>query len=353
MRVTVDKSVFDQYGTNCVPADSFHDFLMNMEIKKSYVLSTDPSISVGDVQSKLNQLDFLFFSGILSRSVNQPVVPHFSDCIVIIGGEQDDIDKRFSPTEINTYLNTPAMIVVENSLNDGWFVRAIMKHFEPTIKFEDLLTNNLVSIDPASGSGARNRVEYHLSTHKNQPKYLRCLVIVDGDKRFPGDTTYGSHQTQQNDGAYFQSKAIAYHILEKRAMENYMPDEVYDSHRNVFGNNWVDAYLRLTEEQKNYYYIASGFLKDIPKAMRNDESKKRDRAQALSAEIQTVFSTITDGDYLTLLTNPYIGGTFKEEFPKHYNDSQVTKESLLRRSPVKPNGKSELEEIAEKIIQLL
>ena len=33
MRVTVDKSVFDQYGTNCVPTDSFHDFLMNMELK--------------------------------------------------------------------------------------------------------------------------------------------------------------------------------------------------------------------------------------------------------------------------------------------------------------------------------
>lgn len=353
MRVTLDKSVFDQYGTNHVPADSFHDFLMNMETKKGYVLSTAPAISVGDVQSKLNQLDFLFFSGILSRSVNQPVEPHFSDCVVIVGGEHDDIDKRFAPTEINAYLNTPAMIVVENSLNDGWFVRAIMNHFEPTIRFEEQLTNNLVSIDPASGSGARNRVEYHLSTHKNQPKYLRCLVIVDGDKRFPGDTTYGSYQTQQNDGTYFQSKAIAYHILEKRTMENYMPDEVYDSNRGVFENNWVDAYMRLTEEQKNYYYIAMGFLKDVPRAVRNDANLNKDRTQVQPVAIQTLFSTVTDADYLVLLNNPHIGGNFKDEFPKFYNDANVTKATLLRRSPLKPNGKSELEEIAEKIRQLL
>lgn len=353
MRVTLDKSVFDQYGTNHVPADSFHDFLMNMETKKGYVLSTAPAISVGDVQSKLNQLDFLFFSGILSRSVNQPVEPHFSDCVVIVGGQQNDIDKRFAPTEINEYLNTPATIVVENGMNDGLFVRAIMKHFSPEINFEEQLSNNLVTIDPASGSGASSRVDHHLSIHHNQPKYLRCLVIVDGDKRYLGDTTYGSYQRQQNLGSYLQSKKVAYHVLEKRTMENYMPDEVFDSHRNVFGNDWVDAYKRLSEEQKNYYYISGGFLKDVPKAIRNDESKKKDKTQALPVEIQTVFSTVTDADYLVLLNNPHIGGNFKDEFPKFYNDANVTKATLLRRSPLKPNDKSELEEIAEKIRQLL
>lgn len=353
MKVMVDKSIFEQYGTDSVSPDSFHDFLMVMETKKSYALSTDSTISIEMAQSKLDQIDFFFFSGISSRSVNLPTEPHSSDCVVTVGGEAESNNKRFALTEINEYLNTPAMVIVENGMNDGLFVRAIMKHFSPEINFEEQLSNYLVYIDPASGSGASSRVHHHLSVHHNQPKYLRCLAIVDGDKRFPGDTTYGSYQRQQNLGTYLQSKKVAYHILEKRTMENYMPDEVYDSNRGVFGNNWVDAYKRLTEEQKNYYYISGGFLKDVPKAIRNDESKKKDKTQALPVEIQTVFSTVTDADYLVLLNNPHIGGNFKDEFPKFYNDANVTKATLLRRSPLKPNGKSELEEIAEKIRQLL
>lgn len=353
MKVMVDKSIFEQYGTNCVPSDSFHDFLMVMETKKSYVLSTDSTISTDMVQSKLDQIDFFFFSGISSRSVNLPAEAHSSDCVVTVGGETESNNKRFALTEINEYLNTPAMVIVENGLNDGWFVRAIMKHFSPEINFEEHLSNNLVAIDPASGSGASSRVDYHLSVHHNQPKYLRCLAIVDGDKRFPGDTTYGSYQRQQNLGTYFQSKKVAYHVLEKRTMENYMPDEVYNSHRSVFGNDWVDAYMRLTEEQKNYYYISVGFLKDVPKAVRKDANLNKDRTQVQPVAIQTLFSTVSDADYLVLLNNPHIGGNFKDEFPKYYNDSQVTKDSLLHRCPRKADGNSELEEIAEKIRQLL
>ena len=353
MKVLVDKSIFEQYGTNRVPPDSFHDFLMVMETKKGYVLSTDSTISTNMVQSKLNQLDFFFYSGISLRDVNLPTEAHGSDCVLVVGGETENDDKRFAPTEINEYLNTPAMVIVENGMNDGLFVRAIMKHFSPEINFEEQLSNNLIAIDPASGSGASNRVDYHLSVHHNQPKYLRCLVIVDGDKRFPGDNTYGSYKRQQNLGAYLQSKKVAYHILEKRTMENYMPDEVYDSHRNVYGDDWVDAYKRLTEEQKDYYYISGGFLKDVSKDAKTDESKKKDRTQVSPVDIQTLFLRVSDADYLALLNNPHIGGNFKDEFPKYYNDPQVTKESLLRRSPLKPNGKSELEEIAEKIRQLL
>ncbi len=353
MKVTIDKSIFEQYGSNCVPSDRFHDFLMNMETQKSYVLCTDPAIRPEDVQSKLNQLDNLILGGVLSRSINLPVEQHFSDCVVVVGGEHEDIDKRFSLNEINEYLHTAATIVVENGKNDGCFVRAIMKYFTPLINFEEQLSNRSVDIDPAGGSGAKSRIEYFLDIHHNQPKYLRHLVIVDGDKRFPGDNTYESYRTQQNDDEYFQSKTVFYHILEKRTMENYMPDEVYSSQRNVFGDSWVDAYLRLTEEQKDYYYIAVGFLKDVPKNVRKDTNLNKDRTQLQPVAIQDLYSTVSDGDYQVLLNKPDIGGTFKNEFPRYYNDSQVTMDSLLRRSPRKPTGKSELEEIAEKIKQLL
>lgn len=352
MRVTVDKSVFDQYGTNCVPTDSFHDFLMNMELKKSYVLSTDPSINAGDVQSKLDYLEFLVFSGIVSRSINQPTEPHSSDCVVIVGGQQDDIDKRFAPTEINEYLNSPATIVVENGKNDGCFVRAIMKHFAPSINFEEQLSNSFVVIDPASGSGAKSRIEYFLNIHHDQPKYLRCLVIVDGDKRFPGDNTYGSYQTQQTDGAYFQSKNVTYHVLEKRAMENYMPDEVFEHNRNVFSDDWVNAYLYLTEEQKDYYYIAEGFQKDIPNYKRQAQIYDW---QDLPNGIQTLYRDVVQtANYHHLLKQPYHHGNFKNDFPVYFvNSPYVYKDSLLRRSPCNASGKSEIEEIAEKIRQLL
>lgn len=352
MKVMVDKSIFEQYGTNCVPSDSFHDFLMVMETKKSYVLSTDSTISTDMVQSKLDQIDFFFFTGISSRSVNLPTEPHSSDCVVTIDGEAESNDKRFALNEINEYLNTPAMVIVENGMNDGLFVRAIMKHFSPQVNLEEQLSNNLFAIDPAGGSGARSRVEYHLSIHHDQPKYLRCLVVVDGDKRFPSDTTYGSFHAQQNDIAYYQSKNVAYHVLEKRAMENYMPDEVYEHNRNVFTDDWVNAYLNLNEEQKDYYYVAEGFQKDLPKTKRNAMIFDW---HDLPVGVQNLYSdVIQTANFQHLLGQPFYKGNFKNEFPVYFLESPfIYKSSLLHRCPRKANGKSELEEIAEEIRQLL
>ncbi len=305
------------------------------------------------VSSRLDYIDNAILGVILNRSINLPVESHNSDCVMVVGGEVYTDQKHFAPTEINEYLNTSATIVVENGKNDGYFVRAIMKHFAPSVEFEEQLSNNNVVIEAAGGSGARSRINYFLDIHHNKPKYLRHLVIVDGDKRFPEDNTYGSFKTQQKNREYFQSNAVFYHILEKRAMENYMPDEVYDSHRDEFGDSWVNAYLKLTEIQKDYYYIAKGFRKDVPGNMQNDASLNTDRTRLLPAAIQDLFSTVSDLDYQVLLDKPN-GKNFKDVFPEHYNDSQVTKDSLLRRSPRKPtSGKSELEEIAEKIKQLL
>lgn len=348
MRVTLNKSVFVQYGTSFVPTDNFHDFLMNMANKKSYVLSTDPSISSADIQSKLNNLDFLIFSGILSRSVSCPVELHCSDCVVVVGGEQDDIDKRFSPTEINEYLNTSATIIVENGKNDGCFVRAIMKHFASSVNFEEQLSNNAVVIDPAGGSGAKSRIGYFLSIHHMQPKYLRCLVIVDGDKRYPGDTSFENFKSQQSDSDFFQSNKVIYHILEKRAMENYMPDEVFEHNRFLFSDCWVNAYLHLTAEQKDYYYIAKGFQKDIP----SDKHSCRSWID-LPVDIQKLYvDVIKTANFDYLFSQPY-KGNFKNNFPSLFDSIFVYKDSLLNRCSCKADGKSELEDIVEKIIQLL
>ena len=323
-----------------------------METKGNHAMVVDSAIRTQDIQSKLNQIDNILLSGVLKQSANLPVEPHTSDCTVVVGGEQEFNQKRFALTEINEYLSVPATIIVENGLNDGLFIRAIEKHFDAVVPFEELLSNHHVQIDPAGGSGARSRVEYHLGIHHSQPKYLRCMVVEDGDKRFPQDTQYGNFQRQQKDAEYYRSVNVTYHVLEKRAMENYMPDEVFDRHRNTFTNEWVDAYLHLTEEQKDYYYIAEGFQKDL-----TSQAKKAQDYDCcnLPQSVQQLYADVMGtANYQHLLKQPFAGGHFKNSFPQYFTNSPyVNKNSLLRRCPRKANGKSELEEITEEIRQLL
>jgi len=75
---------------------------------------------------------------------------------------------------------------------------------------------------------------------KENHKYLRCFVLVDSDKKFPNDTT---KQNRVNLFQFLDSLGIPYHELEKREMENYLPDEVFETIED--NNDFIQAYLKL------------------------------------------------------------------------------------------------------------
>lgn len=348
MNVYIDRDIFLNYGTPQVSGEDFNELLGHVPYKCS--ISTNQSIDPTFLTT-MDHLDKMRFLNLLQRCNEMPHSSHKSDCIVTMDGESELTERIFSLSEMCEYVSFGARIVLEDATNDGYFIKAIEHFFENTMDFSKLLSKGFVEIDNAGGSGAKRRIGEFIDIHKGKPKFLRCLVIVDGDCRYEGDTEYENYDKQLDEKKYFEDRGVTYHVLKKRAQENYMPDEVFDNNRHVFGDDWVNAYLRLTPKQKDYYYTAGGFLKDIPKANKEKEEYEFDK---LPQGIQKLFSDVSPGNYQHLLHGPNLHGSFKSEFPKFFNDPHICKDALLYRvnhpESVDPD---ELMHIVEEIRQLL
>ncbi len=347
MNVSIDKDVLLNLGSAQSNSDDFNELLGLVPYWCS--ISTIQEIDKSTL-AKLDHQDKFRFSQLLAKCNNQSHIPSLSDCIVTRNGESELVDREFGLSEICEYVTFGAHIVLEDATNDGYFIKAVERVFEDTFDFSRLLSRGIVAID-TGGSGAKRRVEEFINTHHGKPKFLRCLVIVDGDCRFPGDTDFENYKKQKDEKKFFEERGVGYYILKKRAQENYMPDEVFDSNRNLFGNEWVDAYLSLNPEQKDYYYIAEGFSKDIPKAYKDAGDLGFDK---LPQKVQDLFWNVSPGNYQHLLHKPNLLGSFKSEFPKFFNNPHVYKASFMTRvGHPQSTDPDELIHIVEKIRQLL
>ena len=348
MNVYIDKDIFLNYGTSQVNGDDFDELLGSVPYRCS--ISTAQSID-STTLSRLSHEDRLRFLNLLQRCNDKPHTSSKSDCIVTLDGESEFTEKIFSLSEVCEYVSFGARIVLEDATNDGYFIKAIERFFENTLDFSKLISKNIIVIANAGGSGAKRRIADFIDDHHGKPKFLRCLVIVDGDCRYDGDTEYENYKKQLDEKKYFEDRGVTYHVLKKRTQENYMPDEVFDNNPHVFGEDWVNAYLRLTPKQKDYYYIAEGFSKDIPKANRD---KGEYEFNKLPQGIQNLFGNVSSGNYLHLLHGPNLHGSFKSEFPKYFNDPHICKDALQNRvNHPESKNPDELMHIVEEIRQLL
>lgn len=343
MIITFDKSVFSKYGTPDVDKKTFGRILA-LANSKDATISLDPQSDVNNAD--LDSGDLFFLMDLLKSSSKYPQPKRESDCIIKVNGESFSVNRIIGISEACEYIASPAIIIVENGTNDGYFLRTIERNFDSSINFERLLSENIVAIDNGGGSGALSRVEYYLSIHQQKAKLLRCLVIVDGDKRFPGDNDYANKKKQEKESREFSQKGILYHILSKRALENYMPDDVFIDQKRKFGDSWVNAYVKLSDKQKDYFYTASGFKKDIPNKLEN-------KFENLPIEIQNLFTDI--GGNFNILKNSSNLGNFKEAFAElFFSSPYANKTTLLKRlqhpQAANPN---EFNQIVEEIRQLL
>lgn len=343
MIITFDKSVFSKCGTPDVDPKVLGKIL-NLASIKDVTISLDPKSDVQNADIDSGSLFILM--DLLKKSSKCPQPKRVSDCIIKVNGEGYSEGRIIGMSEACEYISSPAIIIVENGTNDGCFLRAIERNFDSSINFEQLLSENIVAIDNGGGSGALSRVEYYLSIHQNKSKLLRCLVIVDGDKRFPGDNNYANKKKQVKESREFLQKGILYHILSKRALENYMPDEMFIDQKRKFGVSWVNAYVKLSDEQKDYFYTASGFKKDIP-------SDHENKFENLPKGVRDLFMGI-GGNYNILKDSSSLGN-FKEAFARLFMDSPyVNKTTLLKRlQHPKATNPDEFNQITDKIRQLL
>lgn len=184
------------------------------------------------------------------------------------------------------FFREPLWIVLENSNNDSYFIKSIINHFDDEKKYvTDCLNNRWIQFANAGGSSVKHQIkeklssfDYLVSTHgTNNNKYYRGFVILDSDREFLGQARKDDYN---NLIPYLVSNGISWHILEKRAMENYMPDEVINEIKTKKSKSknpedkkcvsWINVYEHLSSEQKDFTnYVGQKPFADLDPAAQN------------------------------------------------------------------------------------
>lgn len=270
-------------------------------------------------------------------------------------------DKKYESyalEEAITLLNEPFWILLENSKNDQEFIKSIIFHFEVDNEYlKECLKHRWIQFDNAGGCGnVKNLLTSRINSFENLAishstiprKYYRGIVILDGDREF---STQSTKQDYEKLIKYFTENNISFHILEKRAMENYMPDEVlFDIQRKKSNSKnlddkkfvtWVNVYRHLSNVQKD-------FLKYD--GLDSFEGLKPEVKNLYQNQLPSNFSILVSGiSYRNHNATEDDEKRFKNAFPKLFTQSPlVNKASLKARSCT-----DELERIFNKINQLL
>jgi hypothetical protein len=337
MRIEIKKDIFESNDFK-----SLNYLVQICTYKGRYDLFVDMSQVSGNIlYQKLDEDD----KEILENSFNSSIQSSFNSNIYVT--TQSNNTNEFNMEEAIRYLIQPVSLILENSLNDAYFIQALVRCFPNTTKIQKHLANNWLQFENAGGcDNIRNFIEGKLQSFNNLSKpnyeYLRCFVLMDSDKKFQNQLLEGSQKITLRD---LVRNNIAKHFLRKRCMENYLPDEVFDEINDRNCRNWISIYKTLSSEQKDFLNFSKGFSKKD-----NDGTPKVARINQ-SSEVRDLYINLSENDYNTLDDGIQLT-SFKDNFPKLFNNTKVTKENLLRRTSHQKRPR-ELQEILDKITKLL
>ncbi|MFK7949197.1 MAG: hypothetical protein AB8G11_16520 [Saprospiraceae bacterium] len=286
----------------------------------------------------------MVLEAMFNKVINEGLQPQ-----LVISSE--DNETYFTIDEAVRVLERPVIIILENSLNDSHFVKAIMRCFNGEVVLEHK-RNGWVEFTNAGGVNniinlLRGILQNFRALPKNNHTYLRAFILMDSDRKY---SSMPLGNGKQNTIRFLDDNNIPYHILEKREMENYLPDEVIDTIPNY--RDFIDAYLRLSPIQKDYFDLENG----LPNRKFVD----------LFQELQDLYNDLDETDKRTFRNDNLVGfpngnSNFKSEFLRLFNHRFVTKETLQRRCEHHytnnennhPYNPDELPNLVQKIADLL
>ena len=167
-----------------------------------------------------------------------------------------------APPAAARLLGRPLCVCVENRFTDGLFLDAVLDILAPEElrAFLDGCAVSPINCDSGGGIGELPKIiEAHVRQLAAFGLRPRAVVFADSDARFPGDVSKGAEIIAKS----CQTHAIACLILSKRAIENYLPDEVLQAWATESDNQAahprVAAVCRLTPEQRAHLAMKKKF----------------------------------------------------------------------------------------------
>ncbi len=361
MKVKIDYDIFDSIKTSQQQQELL--FLLNiLTYKQRYDLIIIDDVLKTNAYSNMSKSD----QAIINQSFIYSTIASKKDfdCVVTKNGHIEYDDKKFSLEEAIRYLIQPLSIIVENSSNDAHFLLSVFRAFDVEKKLIHAYNNGWLQFDNAGGCGnVLNLLESRRQFYAGKTKFLHCYILLDSDKRFPNDVNPKYNKLIKQ----LQEWKISYHILEKRCMENYLPEVAMEK---ILGNNdnnkWIKAYQSLTPIQKDYFCIAEGFSKDLTKANLKDvENEKKGKKykkglhkvslvrKYLPNDIKSLYQTVSEGNFIHLEKGLNIKGNFKDEYPKAFDNIGYVYRKTLEQITAHQNNPQELTQISNEIKSIL
>lgn len=336
-------------------------FLLYLLVNKScYSLSIQDDISqtpfFKEMPNTLKEVvEEAFMTTIMSSSQ--------ADCWVGVGYESEMVKRKFSLQEAISFLMEPSTIVLENALNDAYFIDALFRSYDDTGQMRNYLDAGWLHYDNAGGCGnVLNFLQARVNHFQGKTKFLKCYVIVDGDKLYPKQV-----QSKYNNLKRKLSEwGVGIHVLEKRTMENYMPLPVLQEQQNANQREWVSAYEHLSAIQKDYLSFSGGFSYDAPKAEKDALKKdlkrfKKRKAQLrdnhfvkkyMSSDRRVLYTDISNGNFCHLANGFPTKGTFKDSFPRLYQSRLANRNGFDAITAHQTDSK-ELKSLVESLYKIM
>lgn len=182
------------------------------------------------------------------------VKPH-SRCIRVT--TEPNAPNELSPKDAYRLAANRLVILVENRFSDGGFVERIVKELDEHLSRWWQTEGEPVRIDSLGGKGQMEKAVLRYS--EAVPYRPRLVVIADSDRKEPGQELFGAPKSLSKE---CRRKNIPCWILAKREAENYLPRSFLsawvDSNEHP---ELVDAWDRLSEDQKDFYDMKKGLRK--------------------------------------------------------------------------------------------
>jgi hypothetical protein len=166
------------------------------------------------------------------------------------------------------FLGRPLRILMENVLSDGVFLDTVLDVLgSAELRVLRDCKPPALEYHSAGGSGEiPKQVDYHLDDPAWRGIPSRLFVFTDSDGLRPGERDPKAQRVED----CCKERGVPYHILSKRCVENYLPQEALEAWaalpENVRSKPRAAALARLDMEQRDHFPMKNAFPKGIPDA---------------------------------------------------------------------------------------
>lgn len=176
--------------------------------------------------------------------------------------EWEGVVPRLSLRGAVALLRKPLRVLIEG-VHDAAFLHATVPHFYRA-RFEDWSKREMLKLEHRGGlQNLGHALEQECEVRERR---LRLFVMFDSDARQRGEP----HSESRKVARFCKRKALAHHQLQRRAIDNYIPEPALErwlkqKHSREFDGKWLprlQAFRLLTDEQRHHYNMKKGLRGD-------------------------------------------------------------------------------------------